>query len=226
MKEVKREIKERGITLVALVVTIIILLILAGVTLNIALSENGIFEKAKEAVEKYKNAEEDEIDVLEKISEDLDNMNIDYNDYVGCYVEGYNLEKKTYTVTSTISGVTSDKDSSGNKIADNIAENGNQTFETETGMKWQIWDYDGTTIRLISEKPTKEKLTLKGVTGYNNGIWAMNEIARQCYGQYDNDGKMKKEINVANLKRSDVQKVITYDYTNYSHNTDDDNETD
>ena len=80
--------KECGITLVALVVTIIILLILAGVTLNIALSENGIFEKAKEALEKYKKAEEDEKNVLDNLAEQLKDINIDYNDYVGCYVEG------------------------------------------------------------------------------------------------------------------------------------------
>ena len=39
---------ERGITLVALVVTIVVLLILAGVTITYALSNNGLFTKAKE----------------------------------------------------------------------------------------------------------------------------------------------------------------------------------
>ena len=43
-----------GITLVALVVTIIVLIILAGVTLNIVLDENGIIRKAMEAAEKTK----------------------------------------------------------------------------------------------------------------------------------------------------------------------------
>lgn len=40
---------ERGITLVALVVTIVVLLILAGVTITYALSNNGIITKAQEA---------------------------------------------------------------------------------------------------------------------------------------------------------------------------------
>ena len=39
----------RGITFIALIVTIIILLILAGITINIILGENGIINKAKEA---------------------------------------------------------------------------------------------------------------------------------------------------------------------------------
>ncbi len=45
--------KECGITLVALVITIIILLILTGVTLTTALSQNGLFKRAKTTVEKY-----------------------------------------------------------------------------------------------------------------------------------------------------------------------------
>lgn len=41
--------KENGVTLVALVITIIVLLILAGVTLAMVLGDNGIFDKANDA---------------------------------------------------------------------------------------------------------------------------------------------------------------------------------
>ena len=41
-------------------VTIVILLILAGVTLNIALSDNGLFSKTKQAAEEYEKAEDEE----------------------------------------------------------------------------------------------------------------------------------------------------------------------
>ena len=51
-----------GITLVALVVTIIILLILAGTAINLTLGEDGIFRKALESADRYK-AEE----IIEKI---------------------------------------------------------------------------------------------------------------------------------------------------------------
>lgn len=40
---------ERGITLIALAVTIVVLLILAGVTITYALGDNGIFSKAQNA---------------------------------------------------------------------------------------------------------------------------------------------------------------------------------
>lgn len=48
-REVER--RERGITLIALIVTIIILIILAGISINILLSENGLIEKAKNTKE-------------------------------------------------------------------------------------------------------------------------------------------------------------------------------
>ena len=49
-----------AITLVALIITVIILIILAGVSLNLALGQNGIFQKSKEAVDKYTIASERE----------------------------------------------------------------------------------------------------------------------------------------------------------------------
>ena len=52
-----KERRNRGITLIALTITIILLLILAGVAIS-ALSNNGIFERAKEAREKWQNAQE------------------------------------------------------------------------------------------------------------------------------------------------------------------------
>ena len=44
--------KERGITLIALVITIIVLLILAGVTIASITGENGILSKATQASQK------------------------------------------------------------------------------------------------------------------------------------------------------------------------------
>lgn len=48
--------KERGITLVALVVTIIVLLILAGVTITLTVNQQGLFQRAKNASNTYRNA--------------------------------------------------------------------------------------------------------------------------------------------------------------------------
>ena len=43
----------KGITLIALVITIVVLLILAGVSINLLLGDNGIITKAKEAKDSY-----------------------------------------------------------------------------------------------------------------------------------------------------------------------------
>ena len=41
--------EQRGITLIALVVTIIVLIVLAGIAISMTVGDNGIFAKAKEA---------------------------------------------------------------------------------------------------------------------------------------------------------------------------------
>jgi hypothetical protein len=51
---------KRGITLIALVITVIVLLILAGITINLTIGEDGIITKAKEAGDKYAQAAENE----------------------------------------------------------------------------------------------------------------------------------------------------------------------
>ncbi len=200
MKDKKiQALKEKGITLIALVVTIIILLILAGVTLNMAINGDGLFSKARNAADKYKKAQEDEQELISQIGKEM------YSEYVGAKVTGYNFEPKTdenpFSVGTDISGAKSEL-----------------KFTTQTDMEWKIWDYDGTTLRIISDRPTTQKLQLTNVNGYNNGVWVINEICRQCYGQYEADGETKKEgISVANLKRSDIEKVSNYDCTKYKH---------
>ncbi len=63
----QRSKEEKGITLVALVVTIIVLIILAGVTLNIVLDNDGIINKAKQAVGDYENSQREEQEMLGEI---------------------------------------------------------------------------------------------------------------------------------------------------------------
>lgn len=58
MRNKKEKFKNsKGITLVALVVTIIVLIILAGISINLVLGENGIITKAKEASKAQEIAE-------------------------------------------------------------------------------------------------------------------------------------------------------------------------
>ena len=61
MKETK------GITIVSLVVTIIILLILASVTINFILGNKGLFKRTHTAIEKYKQSYENEKNELNEL---------------------------------------------------------------------------------------------------------------------------------------------------------------
>ena len=63
--------KNKGITLVALVITIIILLILAGISIS-ALTNTGIFGKAKDAKQKSANAELDQNTKLDEYENEID----------------------------------------------------------------------------------------------------------------------------------------------------------
>ena len=72
-KKLKKQV--RGITLVALVVTIIVLLILAGVAISLSLREDGIFKRAKEGAEIYQNASENEKIELDKVVNYIDDYN-------------------------------------------------------------------------------------------------------------------------------------------------------
>ena len=70
MNFTKKFNKNKGITLIALVVTIIVLLILAGITINMLTSDNGIIKKALEAKQETEAAQEEENRILKEY-EDL-----------------------------------------------------------------------------------------------------------------------------------------------------------
>ena len=100
MKQIKNK---KGITLVALVITIIILLILAGVSINFIFGNEGIFNKTQYAVEKYQNEQEKENYILAQTQEMINNR------------ETVMVDKEEYEVLKT------------------TVENINSNFQSETG---------------------------------------------------------------------------------------------
>ena len=69
-KNKRNYLKQNGITLIALVVTIVVLLILAGVSLNAIFSENGIIKRAQDAQNKMDQATQNDLDSIN----DLDKL--------------------------------------------------------------------------------------------------------------------------------------------------------
>ena len=87
MKEKQKiMIKERGITLIALVITIIILLILAAVTIGALSGDNGILSNAAKAKQETEKAQEEENKTLAELEELIENEGED--------TTGYNIEKE------------------------------------------------------------------------------------------------------------------------------------
>ena len=80
---------ERGITLVALIITVIILLILAGVTLNLVIGENGLITRTKQAKEESAAKQQVEETQFQE-----------YDDYISGQLEG---QEKTYNINVNIS---------------------------------------------------------------------------------------------------------------------------
>ena len=66
----KKIINSKGITLVALVITIVILLILAGISIQ-AIMNTGLFEQVEEAKKKTENAQIEENEILENYYEQM-----------------------------------------------------------------------------------------------------------------------------------------------------------
>ena len=95
---------QKGITLIALVVTIVVLLILAGVSLNAIFSENGIINRAKDAQNKMNQATQNDLiglNELDKLISSLTDKTTE--DKVPDELERYFLgEDKKGTLATTI----------------------------------------------------------------------------------------------------------------------------
>lgn len=188
--------ENKGITLVALVITIIILLILAGISIS-ALTNTGIFEKAKDAKEKSEVAEKQQ-------SETLDGYEKELNKYTSDNLEeniGVKFEKNTelhdkngakiivpagFKVVNT-DDLTVEKgivveDSKGNQyvwIPCTTEDSKSQLQFKRT--EWDVEDDGGT-------KASKDELTLTCPENYSdNGLTyaVVNEIVTQVKAEKD-----------------------------------------
>ena len=116
--------KNNGITLIALVITIIVLLILAGVAIAMLSGQNGILNKAKEAKEKTEEGQKQEETTLADYEIDMHFIanNSKYKCRYG-YITGVTMNKEEYKVEDTIQ---------------------NLLDELPQGSEYQIYDKDDT----------------------------------------------------------------------------------
>ena len=70
--------EEKGITLVALIITVVVMLILAGVAISAIVGGEGLFSKVREAVGIYENAQQKEQEELSNLINEIENYNTVY----------------------------------------------------------------------------------------------------------------------------------------------------
>ena len=135
MKRMKEVQKEKGITLIALVITIIVLLILAGVTIAAVGGENGILKNAGEAKEESERGDaEDEIKLA---------------------LNEWQIER--YTGNKTIEDFLSEK-------FGGVVDNGDDTYTIEKGGYEAKIDKEGNIIGEIEKAgPRPEVISAKVV---------------------------------------------------------------
>ncbi len=195
MKNTREKITKHksGITLIALVVTIVVLLILAGVSINLVLGNNGIIAKAKDAETKSAEASQNDLKGMNALTEEMNNAlgeksKVDLSKYkIGDYVNYTYDTAENYVLTSATCGSSSNP-------TDGIPQT--------SGLKWRILNIDEAngTVDLISENPTGTEVYFSNILGYNNGPYLMNEI---CKAQYSNKslGVNARSINILDMEK-------------------------
>ena len=222
--------KQKGITLISLVITVIILLILATVAINLAVDSNGLFGKAGQASNKWNESVATEESALNGLIGTLDEMTYVHSwtrtrDQVTCSHCGL-----TYTIgVSTINYVpdepsenvvlTGEKNGTG---ADQIIYDVTATDHSATAVTtWVVLgiadeDEDGINERLLitSSEPVGE-VNLKGAAAYNYGPAELKTICEKLYSSSTGTARSMTIEDVNEALRYTPEGGMYYDGSSY-----------
>ena len=116
---------------------------------------------------------------------------------IGDYIDYTPDTASSYYLSSTYSGFSSD-----------------QTISQITNIKWKIMSInnDGT-VDITTESPVNSRVTLRGATGYNNGVYILNDIGRQLYSNSSLNA-VGRSINLEDIEKhyNDAGKKYRDDY--------------
>ena len=153
-----------GITLIALVVTIVVLLILAGVSINMVLGQNGIVTKAKDARDKTEQAKQNDLASMDQFVKDMDDI---LNDNGTSGGDDTPTETKTLVEAFNagelkIGDYVEYKPTAGQTYTSTTNENGwaDQTYTVDITTTWRVLGLsdDGSQVLLTSGSPIKKNM--------------------------------------------------------------------
>ena len=156
---------QTGITLIALVVTIVVLLILAGVSINAIFSENGIIKRAKDAQNKMDQATQNDLDSINELNNWIDGKT---NGTTGGGTTGGDANPSTTSKISTLVGTVVDKntkaeDAYGNKIT---IPKGFKVLANGTAAGSATYTYSGNNIPAV-----QDGIVIENGTDGNQFVW-------------------------------------------------------
>ena len=188
--------KNKGITLVALVVTIVIMLILVGVTLNIALGDNGLFKMTRQAVNRYKTAQGDEEEAMQDLSDEIYGLiGKGKDDETPGEMAGEGTEESPFLIQSIEDLVAfSNKVNSGTTYENQVVKLAvNLDFQSEDSYV----DYKTTAYGDINGTNGAEELKTELTTG--TGFKTIGDLNKKFYGTFDGQNRTISNlyINVA-----------------------------
>ena len=215
--------KNLGITLIALVVTIVVLLILAGVSINMVLGENGIVTKAKDARDKTEQAKQNDLASMDQVVKDMDDI---LNDNGTSGGDDTPTETKTLVEVFNagelkIGDYVEYKPTAGQTYTSTTNENGwaDQTYTVDTTTTWRVLGLsdDGSQVLLTSGSPIKKDmdagsendwdkdpyLYMKGAYAYVNCKTMLNNIC----AIYSTDLGTARSITIEDINKACGVKV-------------------
>ena len=218
---------QTGITLIALVVTIVVLLILAGVSLNAIFSENGIIKRAQDAQNKMDQAAENDQKGINELSNWLDSK---INGNSGGNTTGGNTtggdDTSTTQKISTLVGKVVDKntkaeDAYGNKIT---IPKGFKVLAHGTEAGSATYTYSGDNIPAV-----QDGIVIENGTDGNQFVWVpvgtiknknntTNTITLGRYEFDSNTGALKSNtpVQVASVENCTQEVTINTNYKELS----------
>ena len=214
--------KNKGITLIALIITIIILLILVGVSVNLLIKGDlfGSAEKAVSGTNDKVAQEQTRVDELMGELERVESQNAvhnwQYTDSTRAKIRCTCARCKAFNDgdstgrTLSIGQQIGETESKTGSTSITSAKSGDESDQTLTlnaeETKWVVFGYEdkdndglNEVLLLTTEHPTTNKIYFKGATAYNNAVEEINRMCKELYG-----------TNARGMTIEDVNRALGY----------------